>query len=61
MERYTEKPQTQGERRTDNTPTPVKTQQEKNGSVKNISNSFSSLDSCWEMCEDMAYLKGRGR
>lgn len=27
MERYTEKPRTQGERRTDNTPAPVKTQQ----------------------------------
>ncbi len=27
MERYTEKPRTQGERRTDNTPAPIKTQQ----------------------------------
>lgn len=27
MERYTEKPRTQGDRRTDNTPAPIKTQQ----------------------------------
>jgi hypothetical protein len=39
MERYTEKPQTQGERRTDNTPAPVKTQKGQDR-VKSMSNAF---------------------
>lgn len=37
MERYTEKPRTQGERRTDNTPAPIKTQQgQKEAGVKQL-------------------------
>ncbi|MCU0390475.1 MAG: hypothetical protein MUE81_05120 [Thermoflexibacter sp.] len=60
MERYTQKPQTQGERRTDNTPAPVKTEKGKEGSVKNMSNTFS-IQHCWGKDADIAYLTGRGR
>lgn len=39
MERYTEKPKTQGERRTDNTPAPVRTQQGKDGAGVSVPSS----------------------
>ncbi len=62
MERYTEKPLTQGERRTDNTPAPVKTQRGKEGAVKNLHNAGSDLR-CFEIMTsgDMAYITGRER
>jgi hypothetical protein len=59
MERYTQKPQTQGERRTDNTPTPVKTQQEQDKEIKNISQGLANL--CWKMFSCIAYLMGSKR
>jgi hypothetical protein len=62
MERYTEKPLTQGERRTDNTPAPVKTQKGKEGAVKNRLHTGSDLHSFGMMMgRDIAYLTGRER